>query len=81
MQGDESLYSAYLRSLVDGRPRKNDPFSTTLDEQVSETAFSIQFVPAYVLTAFAKLFHLAASSALILLGPLAALAAGLAIFG
>ena len=26
-QGDEVIYSAYVNALIDGRPRKNDPFS------------------------------------------------------
>src|SRR5215210_7746174 len=70
LNADEFLYSAYLNALIDGRPRRNDPF-TGRDEQAQqplpETAFSIQVVPAYVLSSTAKIFHLSASTVFILL--------------
>src|SRR2546427_12605979 len=52
-QGDEIFYSAYLNALIDGRPRKNDPFAgkdSTSRSPLPESTFSIQFVPAYVIS-------------------------------
>src|SRR5947207_7182055 len=49
-QGDEFLYSAYINALIEGRTRKNDPFAgtdSTSKSPVSESAFSIQFIPPY----------------------------------
>jgi hypothetical protein len=31
IQGDEWLYSAYVQSLIDGRPRRNDAFTGQVD--------------------------------------------------
>ena len=74
---DEFLYSGYLNALADGRPRRNDPF-TGRDDQLPETAFSIQVVPAFVLSSIAKISG--ASAAFILLAAAAGLLASLAVF-
>src|SRR5437870_3914403 len=50
---DELAYSAYINALIDGRPRRNDPYSGD-DNAQSETLFSIQFLPAYVVALPAK---------------------------
>ncbi len=80
---DESPYAAYLNSLIQGRTRRNDPY-TGLDDQpdapLAESLFSIQFIPAYALALPARLFGLSASTIFILLAPLSAFAAALAIF-
>jgi len=80
MQGDEPLYSAYIRSLIDGQPRRNDPFSQTSNTEISETAFSVQAIPAYAIAIPARVLHVSAAWAMILLALLAAVAAGLAVF-
>ena len=50
VQVDEVSYSAYINALIDGRPRRNDPYSGRDDrpnQPQQESLFSIQFVPAY----------------------------------
>ena len=45
--GDESVYSAYVQALIDGRPRRNDPYTGRDDrpgQRQPESLFSIQFV-------------------------------------
>src|SRR5678809_886271 len=44
---DELAYAAYANALIDGRPRRNDPY-TGQDNASFETLFSIQFLPPYV---------------------------------
>jgi hypothetical protein len=83
LNADEFLYSGYLNALIDGRPRRCDPF-TGRDDQAKqplpETAFSIQVVPAFVLSSIAKLFGITASTAFIMLAAVAGLLASLAVF-
>jgi hypothetical protein len=76
---DELAYSAYENSLIDGRPRRNDPYNGA-DNQSFETLFSIQFIPPYVLAGVAKLLHLSASQTFVLLVPLIVIAAVLTIY-
>src|SRR6476646_7472468 len=57
VDGDEFLYSAYINALVDGRPRKNDPFSGRNDNPkapLPESTFSIQLVPPFVIASLAR---------------------------
>jgi hypothetical protein len=75
---DEVAYSAYLASLSRGNPRRYDPY--TGREQVPESLFSIQFVPAYEAAWPARLFGLRAPLAFMILSPLCAFASALAIF-
>jgi hypothetical protein len=80
---DEAAYAAYVNALIDGRPRRNDPFSGRDDDPSVanvESLFSIQFIPAYAVALPARLFHLSAATVFILLAPLAAFAATLALF-
>jgi hypothetical protein len=47
---DQIAYSAYINALIDGRPRRNDPFpgrDDLLGAPLPESLFSIQFSPAY----------------------------------
>src|SRR4029450_13641785 len=58
---DETTYSAYLNSLIQGRPRLNNPSPGEMDSPSSpqpETIFSIQFVPPYLLAWPARVFGL-----------------------
>ena len=83
LHADEYLYSAYISSLVDGRPRRNDPFTGRPDSQkpdLPETAFSIQFLPAYALVFLAKLFGGSVPATFMALSVLGALAASLALY-
>ena len=77
---DEVAYSAYINSLIEGRPRKNDPF-VGQDNIPGETLYSIQAFPAYTIAVPAKILGLSASTAFIVLNFLIAIFSSLAIFG
>src|SRR5258708_31648605 len=83
VDGDEWAYSAYVQALIDGRPRRNDPY-TGRDERVGdpqpESLFSIQFVPAYLIATPARLLGLSSSTAFIVLGILTPFLSCLSIF-
>jgi hypothetical protein len=81
--GDEVAYSAYINALIDGRPRKNDPFTGRDDlptKPADESLFSIQFVPAYAIALPAKVLGLSTSTVFIWLIVLGAITSSLAIF-
>jgi hypothetical protein len=83
LQGDEYLYSAYINALIDGRPRRNDPFAgrdAVAGSSLPESTFSIQFIPAYAIALPARAFGISASTAFILLTPIAALLTTASIF-
>jgi hypothetical protein len=83
LQGDETYYSAYINALIDGRPRRNDPFTGQDDHAQApmyESLFSIQVIPAYVIALFARALGLSASTAFIVLAGAAGLLAALAVF-
>ena len=79
--GDESVYSAYVNALINGRPRRYDPF-TGQDKNAGlpESTFSIQFIPGYAVAYLARLTGASASSAFIVLTAIAALVASLCVF-
>ena len=81
--GDEAVYAAYLNALIDGRPRRSDPF-TGRDEAAGaplrESYFSIQFVPPYSVALPARLLGASAAHALLALTCFAALASALVLF-
>ena len=80
---DEVAYAAYLRALIDGRPRKNDPYTgrdETPDKPQEETLFSIQFAAPYSIAIPARILGVSASTAMIASGAFAAFLAGLALF-
>ena len=80
---DEVAYSAYVNALVDGRPRRNDPYTGRDDQREApqpESLFSIQFIPAYMVALPARLLGLQTSSVFIALIALAAFASSLMIF-
>lgn len=81
MHGDESVYSAYINALINGRPRRYDPF-TGQDSNIDlpESTFSIQFIPGYAVAYIARLTGASASTAFIVLTAAAALLASLAVF-
>src|SRR5712691_1876533 len=80
---DEVAYSAYIQALIDGRPRRNNPY-TGRDEAPGlaqpESLFSIQFIPAYAIALPARALGMSAATAFILLLVLAAFLATLTIF-
>lgn len=80
---DEEAYSAYLNSLVEGRARRNDPYTGREDgpnSPLPESLFSIQFIPAYCVAALARALGLSASSAFLALAFIVPLASALAVF-
>ena len=83
VQGDELLYSGYINALINGRPRKNDPFGgrdSTPTTPLPESTFSIQIIPSYVIAFLSRLFGASASTAFIVLVGVAALLASFSIF-
>src|SRR5689334_22403325 len=65
---DEIAYSAYVNALIEGRPRRNDPYTgrdDTSDSRQPESLFSIQFAPAYAIAIPARVFGLSAPTAFI----------------
>jgi hypothetical protein len=83
LQGDEPFYSAYINSLIEGRARRNDPYAArdnTPQSPIPESTFSIQFIPAYVISFLARIFGASASTALIVLLGATGLFASLSVF-
>lgn len=82
MDFDELSYSAYLNALVQGRPRRNNPYLGRESDQrnVGESYFSIQFVPAYAIALPARVLGISTSTTLIVVARLMAFASALAIF-
>src|ERR1044072_9827043 len=55
---DEVAYASYVRALIDGRPRKNDPYTGRDDEPNKpqpESLFSIQFASPYMIAIPARI--------------------------
>ncbi len=80
---DEVAYSGYVNSIVNDRPRKNDPFIGTDDAPEfpqNESLYSIQFIPAYTIALPARLLGLQTSTAFVVLNFLIAIFSALAIF-
>ena len=76
---DEVAYSSYVNALINGRPRRTDPFIGR-DNIEGETLYSMQVVPAFVTAYTSKIFGLTASSAFIILNFLIAIFSTLTIF-
>lgn len=80
---DEMAYASYLQALIDGRPRKNDPY-TGRDEAPEnpqpESLFSIQFVPAYMAAIPARILGLSASQMMPVVSVFSAFLTALALF-
>jgi len=79
---DELSYSAYVHAIVDGRPRRNNPYLGKGSDQqnIGESYFSIQFLPAFAIALPARALGISTSTAFILLTPLMAFASSLAVF-
>ena len=83
LQGDEFLYSTYINALIDGRPRRTDPFAGQDDHPrapLPESLFSIQFIPPFTIAWLARACGASASSAFIALAGAAGLLASLSLF-
>lgn len=80
---DEVAYASYLRALIDGRPRKNDPYTGRDDSAESpqpESLFSIQFAAPYSVAIPARIFGIGAPWAMTLAGAFAGFLVALAVF-
>ena len=80
---DEVAYASYVRALIDGRPRKNDPYSgrdDSPDMPQPESLFSIQFAAPYTIAIPARIFGIGAPWAMTFAGAIAGFFAALAVF-
>lgn len=80
---DEVAYAAYLKGLIDGRPRKNDPYTGRDDSPETpqqESLFSIQFAAPYSIAIPARILGIGAPWAMTISGAVAAVLTALAIF-
>lgn len=80
---DEVAYASYVRALIDGRPRKNDPYTgrdQSPETPQPESLFSIQFAAPYTLAIPARIFGIGAPWAMTIAGALAGFLAALAVF-
>jgi hypothetical protein len=80
---DEWVYAGYIQALIDGRPRRNEPYTGRdyqPDRVQPESLFSVQFVPAYALALPARFLGLSSSTVFIVLGFLGPFLSCLAIF-
>src|SRR4051812_21563658 len=80
---DEVAYASYVKALVEGRPRKNDPYTGNDDSADSprpESLFSIQFAAPYTLAIPGRLFGISAPWLMTVGGAAAAGLTALAVF-
>ena len=80
---DEAAYAGYLQALIDGRPRKNDPYTgrdDTAETPQPESLFSIQFAAPFAVAIPARIFGISAPTAMTVAGALAGFLAALALF-
>lgn len=80
---DEMAYASYLQALIDGRPRKNDPYTgrdAEAAESGRESLFSVQFAIPYLVAAPARLFGLSASQAMPIISAVSMILVALALF-
>lgn len=81
--GDEVTYAAYLNALIDGRPRRNDPYAgrdERADAPPTESYISIQFVPPLLIATAARALHFDTARALVCLIIVGALSCALTLF-
>jgi hypothetical protein len=80
---DEVAYASYVRALIDGRPRKNDPYTgrdDSADKPQEESLFSIQFAAPYTIALPARLLGVPTTWAITIAGAIAAFLTALAVF-
>ncbi|MEP7147265.1 MAG: hypothetical protein ABI857_00075 [Acidobacteriota bacterium] len=80
---DEVAYASYVRALIDGRPRKNDPYSGRDESPLTpqpESLFSIQFAAPYSIAIPARILGVGTPWAMTLSGAAAGFLAALAAF-
>jgi len=80
---DEVAYASYLKAVIDGRPRKNDPYTGRDDapeHPQPESLFSIQFASPYLIGIPARIIGVSAPWTMTIAGGLAGFFAALAAF-
>lgn len=80
---DEVAYASYVKALVDGRPRKNDPYTgrdDSAEDPQKESLFSIQFAAPYTLAIPGRILSIPTPWLMIIGGAVAAFLTTLAIF-
>lgn len=80
---DEVAYASYVKALMDGRPRKNDPYTgrdDTPENPQPESLFSIQFAAPYTIAIPARILGIGTPWAMTIAGALAGFFAALACF-
>lgn len=80
---DEVAYASYLRALIDGRPRKNDPYTGRDDSPDSpqpESLFSIQFAAPYTIAIPARILGMGVPWAMTISGAVAGFLAAFFVF-
>jgi len=80
---DEVAYGSYLKALIDGRPRKNDPYTgrdDSVESPQQESLFSIQFAGPMTVAIPARILGVGAPWAMTISGAVAAFLTALAIF-
>jgi hypothetical protein len=78
--GDEVAYASYLNALIEGKPRRGDPYTGRYDSaerRQPESLFSIQFLPAYAIAVPARFLGISASKVFIILTPIVAFGSSL----
>src|SRR5258708_5442241 len=83
LQGDELISAASVNSLRTGLPRRNNPYTGEQDHPgapMGESAYSIQFFPAYAVALPARALGLSTSAAFAVLMLLVALCSSLILF-
>jgi hypothetical protein len=81
--GDESVYASYLNALIDGRPRRNNPYSGRDDSPehpAAESYLSVQFLPPVLIATTARLVTVSSTKAFMALTVITAFASALAVF-
>lgn len=80
---DEMAYTSYLQAIIDGRPRKNDPYTgrdDSAETPLPESLFSIQFFPAYLSAIPARILGLSASQMMPIISVFSGFFTALALF-
>ncbi len=80
---DEMAYASYLQALIDGRVRKNDPYTGRDHEPGSpqpESLFSIQFLTAYAAAGAARIVGISAAGAMPYISVISAFLTAIALF-
>ena len=81
--GDEVAYASYLNAIIEGRPRRSDPYTGrdhSSQTPQPESLFSIQFIPVYAMALPARALGISASTVFIVITPLVAFGSALILF-